>query len=322
MWHFLVRVAAVAALLAAAAPMAGCGDDDAETAAARVTLALDFTPNAVHAPVYAAVREGFDREHGVDIEIRPPGSSPDSLKLLESGRADVGILDIHDLGLARERGADLVGVGALVQRPLAAIVAQEDVRRPRDLAGRRVGVSGLPSDPAVLRAVVEGDGGDYDAIRQVTIGFAAVPNLIEEKVAAVPVFWNAEGVVLRERGVETNEFRVDDYGAPPYPEVVLIVTRETLEKRREVVEGVVKAVADGTRAVLAEPGPAVREIARAGGAEEDLTRAQLEAVRPVLQPPLRLDHAVLEQWADFDVRFGILERRPDVDEAFAFGLER
>ena len=26
-----------------------------------LTLALDFTPNAVHAPIYAAVREGFDR---------------------------------------------------------------------------------------------------------------------------------------------------------------------------------------------------------------------------------------------------------------------
>lgn len=308
-------------ILAATFLLAGCGDDD-EGAAPRVRLALDFTPNAVHAPVYAAVREGHDADHGVDIEIRPPGSSPDSLKLLESGRVDVGILDIHDLGLARERGADLVGVGALVQRPLAAIVAQEDVRRPRDLAGRRVGVSGLPSDPAVLRAVVEGDGGDYDAIRQVTIGFAAVPNLIEEKVAAVPVFWNAEGVVLRERGVETNEFRVDDYGAPPYPEVVLIVTRETLEQRPEVVEGVVKAIADGTRTVLEDPEAAVREIARAGGADLDLTRAQLEAVRPVLEPPLQLDREVLEQWAEFDARFGILERRPDVDEAFAFGLER
>lgn len=309
-------------ILATTVLLAGCGGDDDDGGATRVRVALDFTPNAVHAPVYAAVREGHDADHGVDIEIRPPGSSPDSLKLLESGRVDVGILDIHDLGLARERGADLVGVGALVQRPLAAIVAQEDVRRPRDLAGRRVGVSGLPSDPAVLRAVVEDDGGDYDAIRQVTIGFAAVPNLIEEKVAAVPVFWNAEGVVLRERGVETNEFRVDDYGAPPYPEVVLIVTRETLEQRPEMVEGVVKAIADGTRSVLAEPEAAVREIARAGGADFDLTRAQLEAVRPVLDPPLRLDREVLEQWADFDVRFGILERRPDLDETFAFGLER
>ena len=312
----------IATSLALAALLAGCGGDDEGSSPTPVTLALDFTPNAVHAPVYAAVREGFDRDNGVAIRIRPPGSSPDSLKLLESGRADVGILDIHDLGLARERGVDLVGVGALVQRPLAAIVARSDVKRPRDLAGRRVGVSGLPSDPAVLRAVVEGDGGDYDAIRQVTIGFAAVPSLIERKVAAVPVFWNAEGVALRERGVKTSEFRVDDYGAPPYPEVVLIVTRKTLEQRRAMVEGVVRAIAQGTDAVLADPDAAVRDIVDAGGGDEKLVRAQVEAVRPVQKPPLKLDRHVLERWADFDVRFGVLKKRPDVDQAFAFGLER
>ena len=145
----------------------GCGDDAEDGAGSPRTaiVGLDFTPNAVHAPIYAAVREGYDRKHGVRLRIRPPGSSPDSLKLLTSGRADLAVLDIHDLGLARERGADVVGVAALVQRPLAAIIAQPDIRRPRDLEGRRVGVSGLPSDPAVLRAVVEGDGGDYDKIR-------------------------------------------------------------------------------------------------------------------------------------------------------------
>lgn len=323
----LATPAPVRALLATSAALiallAGCGDGDGrERAATPVALALDFTPNAVHAPVYAAVREGFDRAHGVDIRIRPPGSAPDSLKLIESGRVDVGILDIHDLGLARERGVDLVGVGALVQRPLAAIVARAEVKRPRDLAGRRVGVSGLPSDPAVLRAVVEGDGGDYRAIRQVTIGFAAVPSLIERKVAAVPVFWNAEGVALRERGVKTSEFRVDDYGAPPYPEVVLIVTRKTLEQRRALVEGVVAAIAEGTRSVLADPEAAVRDIVDAGGGDARLVRAQVRAVRPVQSPPLRLDRRVLERWADFDARFGILERRPDVARTFAFGLER
>jgi len=183
-----------------------------------------------------------------------------------------------------------------------------------------VGVSGLPSDPAVLRAVVEHDGGDYDAIRQVTIGFAAVPSLIEERVDAAPMFWNAEGVVLRERGVETNEFRVDDYGAPPYPEVVLVVTRETLEERREAVEGVVRALAQATEAVLADPEAAVRDIVQAGGGDEPLVRAQVEAVAPVQSPPLRLDREALEAWAEWDVRFGILEERPDLDAAFAFDL--
>lgn len=312
-------------LLAAAAAAAACGGSGDSAGGADgeprpITLALDFTPNAVHSPIYAAVREGLDERHGVDIRIRPPGSAPDSLKLLEAGRADVGVLDIHDLGLARERGADLVGVGALVQRPLAAIIAGEGIERPRELAGRRVGVSGLPSDPAVLRAVVEGDGGDYQSIRQITIGFASVPSLIEGKVAAAPAFWNAEGVVLRERGVETNEFRVDDYGAPPYPEVVLIATRETVEERRELVRGVVRALKDGVEAVRADPDAAVRDIAEAGGAEPELVRAQLEAVLPVMSPPLRLDREVLERWATWDERFGILEERPDVDETFVFGL--
>ena len=285
-------------------------------------IALDFTPNAVHAPIYTAVREGYDRRHGVRLRIRPPGSSPDSLKLLSSGRADVAVLDIHDLGLARERGADVVGVAALVQRPLAAIIARPAVGRPRELEGRRVGVSGLPSDPAVLRAVVEGDGGDYRKVRQVTIGFAAVPSLIQRKVDAVPAFWNAEGVALRRRGVRTREFRVDDFGAPHYPEVVLFTTRRTLRARRSMVERVVGAIKDGVRSVLAHPEPAVREIARAGGADVGLVRAQLRAVRTALRPPLRLSRVALEGWADFDERFGILRRRPDVREAFALDVAR
>ena len=315
------RLAALLAIVAAAL-LGACGDEDNGGGGepTQAVIGLDFTPNAVHAPIYMAVRNGYDRRHGVALRIRPPGSSPDSLKLVASGRADLAVLDIHDLGLALERGADVVGVAALVQRPLAAIIAQRELRRPRQLEGRTVGVSGLPSDPAVLRAVVEDDGGDYDRIRQVTIGFSAVPNLIEEKVDAVPAFWNAEGVVLRERGVRTREFRVDDFGAPPYPEVVVFTTRETLEKRREMVEGVLRALRDGTESVLADPEPAIREIADAGGADEELVRAQFEAVAPILRPPLRLDRDVLERWAEWDERFGILERRPDVDRAFAFDL--
>ena len=151
-------------------------------------------------------------------------------------------------------------------------------------------------------------------------GFAAVPSLIQKKIDAVPAFWNAEGVILRRRGVPTREFRVDDFGAPRYPEVVLFTTRTTLKKRRRMVQGVVRALTDGTKSVLADPGPAVREIARAGGADEELVRAQLEAVSPALRPPLSLNRKALERWADFDKRFGILEHRLDVQRAFAFDL--
>jgi NitT/TauT family transport system substrate-binding protein/putative hydroxymethylpyrimidine transport system substrate-binding protein len=324
----ILATAVVAAVLLAACGGGGDGGNGTgrsapARAAAPATIALDFTPNAVHAPIYAAVREGLDRRHGVALRIREPGSSPNSLALLTSGRVDVGILDIHDLAIARQQGVDVVGVAALVQKPLAALVARAPIRRPRDLEGRTVGVSGLPSDPAFVRAIVEGDGGDASRIREVTIGFQAVSSILSRRVDAVPVFWNAEGVALRERGVRIREFRVEDYGAPPYPEVVLVTARRTLQRKRAVVAGVVAAIGDGVRSVLARPEPAVRQVAQAAGqADLDLVRAQMRALRPVIVPPMRLGRPVLERWARFDERFGIVRRRPDVDRAFAFDVAR
>src|SRR3954471_2650525 len=309
-------VIAAVAMLAA-----GCGDSAKTTGPTPLSLALDFTPNAAHAPIYAAVRTGADRRHGVRLRILGPATgTPDSLKLVTSGRADVGVLDIHDLGLAAERGADVVGIGALVQRPLAAVIARGDVKRPRDLAGRTVGVTGLPSDVAVLNAVVSGDGGDFDSVKQHTIGFSAVPQMVAAKVDAVTAFWNAEGVMLHTRGVKTHDFRVDSYGAPPYPEVVLFAKRSTLAKRRPQLRGLLAALADGVRSVHRDPTGAIVQIAKVSGADRPLVAAQLKAVDPLFDPPLRFDRAVLAKWAAWDTRFGILPRRPNVRRLFDLKL--
>lgn len=317
------RPPAIAACLLAVAAIAGCGSDDSERSAELplVRVALDFTPNAVHAPIFTAVRERLDRKHGVRIRIVQPGSQPDSLKQLLAGKADVGILDIQDLGIARQKGRDVVGIGALVQKPLAALIAQPSIERPRDLSGGTVGVSGLPSDPAFLKAIVEADGGDYESIKQVTIGFTAVSALLSRKVDAVPAFWSVEGVALRRRGRDISEFKPEDYGAPPYPEVVLMTRREVLESRRDVVEKLLDALRAGARSVRSDPEPAVRQIAKAAGAADPkLIRAEFRALRPVVDPTLRLQRGVLVRWADFATRIGILERKPAVDRAFAFGL--
>jgi len=308
-------------MLALCLLLGGCGGSDAPGGERRpVKLALDFQPNAVHAGILTASDEGLAAERGLELTVRTPASSSDSLKLLAAGRADLAVVDIHDLGLARERGADVVGVGAIVQRPLAAVIVGPGVSRPRGLEGRRVGVTGLPSDDAVLTAVMEADGGDAGAVRRTTIGFSAVPSLVAGRVDGVVTFWNAEGVALRERGTRTTEFRVDDFGAPRYPELVLATTSEAMAREPELVRDTVAALAEGTRAALADLPAAARRVARASDSDPALVQAQLEAVAPAFEPPLELDRAVLERWARFDARFGILERPPDLDEAFAFGF--
>jgi NitT/TauT family transport system substrate-binding protein/putative hydroxymethylpyrimidine transport system substrate-binding protein len=324
-----MRPARLASLaLIACLGLAGCGSDSTDGArdsaggARPVDLALDFQPNAAHAGIYAAAERGVDRDHGVDLRVRVPASSTDSLKLLAGGRADVSIVDIHDLGLARERGADVVGIGALIQRPLAAVIAKPEIRRPRELEGRRVGVTGLPSDDAVLRAAVEADGGDYDAVRRTTIGFSAVPSLAAGKVDAVVTFWNAEGVALRRQGVPTREFRVGRYGAPRYPELVIATTRERIERDPELLRDVLAALDDGTRDALRKPKTSVREIVAASDSEPELVAAQLAALTSALQPPIVFYIGPLDDWASFEVRSGILERKPDVERAFDTQIAR
>jgi putative hydroxymethylpyrimidine transport system substrate-binding protein len=318
----LRRLLCIAGVAAACAFIAACGGGGSPSGTQRVVLALDFTPNAAHAPIYLASHEGYDTRHGVKLSIRAPGSGPDSLKLLTSGRADIGVLDINDLGLARERGEDLVGVGALVQRPLAAIIAQPSIQRPRDLDGKRVGVSGLPSDPAFLKAILSRDGGNLATVHQITIGFGAVPNMIAKKIVAVPAFWNAEGVELREHGIPVKEFRVDDYGAPRYPEVVLVTTRKTLENRRAAVAATLAAIGEGVNKMVSDKPLATKVIADAlGNGDQKLIRAQVDALTPsAVLPPLRLDKSVLEQWSAFDARTGLLPHPVDVDQAFDFTL--
>lgn len=306
----------LAVLLLLAVLVAGCGSSSDD-----VTVALDFTPNAVHAPIYEA------RGHDVKIAIRKPGSGPDSLKLVASGKVDLGVLDIQDLAIARDPGSnpptDLVAVAALVGRPLAALIAQPDVASPRALEGRTVGVSGLPSDPAFVKAIVEHDGGDVSKVKEVTIGFAAVSRLLTRRVDAVPAFWNAEGVALKRAGRDVKEFRVEDYGAPAYPEVVLMTSRATLDKRRDRIERALAAINDGLAYTRAHPGDAVTKIARAAETKDTgLVRAQLDAVLPAFAPGLKLDRGVLEQWADFDTRVGLVKTKPDVARAFDFAARR
>src|SRR5690349_5163014 len=168
------RVVASLAAVALALAGFGCGDDGAEPGASdEATLVLDFQPNAVHAGIYEALADGDYEDAGVDLQVREPSSSTDAPKLLAAGRTDFAILDIHDLALAREQGLELVGVGAIVHRPLAAVIARDRdaVHTPADLAGGSVGVTGLPSDDAVLDSVLESGGVDPGDVKRITIGF-------------------------------------------------------------------------------------------------------------------------------------------------------
>lgn len=312
--------AAKVILIGLAALMSGCGSSSAPDRQ-NATLVLDFTPNAVHVGVYAAVARSFDQGEGVHLHVIAPSASTDSVKLLQSHRADFAILDIHDLAIARERGADLVGIMAIVERPLASVISAPPIASPRDLQGRTVGVTGVASDTAVLRSVVSGAGGDPRRVRTVTIGFNAVPALLSGRVAGATAFWNDEGVALSRRRPGFHVFRVDQYGAPSYPELVLSTTRATLRSNPSLARGVVRALVRGYGVALTDPeGAAANLESRVPGLDAKLVTAEMNVLEPAFETRDgsfgELDLGTLRSWARWEKRFGIVKRLPNVTRMF------
>ena len=310
------------ALLAAAlllAGLAGCGGSGAEPGAPKgATVVLDFTPNAVHTGIYAALAEGFYEEAGIDLHVQAPGESTDAPKLLAAGRTDFAILDITDLGIADEKGLELVGIMPIVQRPLAAVLALRHgpVKRPRDLDGHSVGVTGLPSDTAVVDSEVSADGGDPAGVDEVTIGFNAVASLAAGKVDAATGFWNAEAVEAERQGIPLRVFKVDEFGAPPYPELVLTTTRKVMEDEPELVEGMVEATRRGYEFTQSQPQKALDDLLAANKSLERADQAaQLKVLLPALKPA-PFSEPVLKEWSTWASSHGLLPEPLEVKSAF------
>jgi ABC-type nitrate/sulfonate/bicarbonate transport system substrate-binding protein len=322
----ILGTAFATALVVAAFAVAGCGGDGTpDRPEQAATLVLDARPNAVHAGILLTVARDFDGADGVELRIRAPSPRRPPLGELVARRAQLAVLDIHDLARARERGRDVVGVMALVQRPLAAVLARPPVRRPRDLAGRRVAVTGTARDAAVLRAIVRGNGGDPARVRPVRAGSSPVAALRAGRVSAATGFWPAAEAAAGDGRPPLRAFRVEDSGAPSYPELVLCVTRETLDEHPGLVRATVTALRRGYGEALIDPESAVGALVdRYPSLDRTAEQRAFDAVSPAFTAGAprfgALDPPTLRAWASWEAQAGITRRPPDVERAFAPGF--
>ena len=154
-------------------------------------------------------------------------------------------------------------------------------------------MSGLPSDEAVLRSVVRARAATRTRVRTTTIGFEAVKALLARRVAGGDRVLERRGRrAASSSGPGMREFRVDDYGAPAYPELVLPVTRETLEEKPAVVRATIRALQRGYRRGPERPGErAVGDARRASAASTARRCARSSTRSPPSSRPARASSA-------------------------------
>jgi putative hydroxymethylpyrimidine transport system substrate-binding protein len=280
-----------AALVAGTLALSACGSKtDALSAPSskHFTVMLDFFPNADHAPLYAAISRGDFRAAGLDVVPETPADPSEPLKLLAAGRVDMAISYEPEVLLARDRGLNLVAIGALVQRPLTSIIALpgKHVASVADLAGKRVGTAGIPYQAAMLHTALEHAGAKPDSAREVNVGFDLVPAMISGRVdATLGGFWNYEAIQLQMQHRHPLVIPIDRAGVPSYNELVLVVRQDEARKDGQDLRAFMQALTAGAREVRADPAAGADAVL---AANPSLPRKlQLESVKqtlPATQP--------------------------------------
>jgi putative hydroxymethylpyrimidine transport system substrate-binding protein len=287
----ILRLATAVLALAAALALAACGTKE-ERAVAPGTepldLVLDYFPNADHAGIYGAIASGAYRDAGLDVRPKTPSDPSAPLKLLASRKADLVISYEPELLLARDKGADLVAVGAIVQAPLTSLVSLPAgrIRNPADLRGKTVATAGIPYQSAYLRTILREASVDPADVREVNVGFNLVPALLSRRADAVlGMFWNYEGVELQLQKRNPRIIRMEQVGVPTYNELIFVARREDLEEQSNKVRRFLQATAFGYQSLRTDPEPAIDALLDANpDLDRKLQEASVKATLPVFFP--------------------------------------
>jgi putative hydroxymethylpyrimidine transport system substrate-binding protein len=281
-------------LLALTLLVAGCGEKSDSSSAGsgttdHLTVMLDWLPNADHAGLYAAQASGEYQRAGLDVKFVTPSDAATPLKLLQAGRVDLAISYEPDVLLARDQGADVVAVGALVQKPLTSLMSLGDhaITDPKQLAGKTVGTAGIPYQSAYLRTILDRAGVDPGAVKEVNVGFKLLGSMVSKKVdATIGAFWNVEGVELDRAGRKPHVLRMDTLGVPTYDELVVAARHQDLDEAGgSRVRRFMQATARGYALVKADPAKGVDALLAADHSlDRGVTEATVKATVPVYFP--------------------------------------
>jgi len=172
------------------------------------------------------------------------------------------------------------------------VLAESGITRPADLAGKTVGYPGIPSQEAFLATMLTSDGASVDDVELVNIGFDLVPGLVSGRVdASLGAFWTHEPILAEQEGFATEMLNSDDWGVPPYYELILVANDGDLSSQRERIERFLRATRRGYQEAIADPEAAL---------------AALQAASPELDLEVETEglQLLIPVWTDADGQFG------------------
>jgi NitT/TauT family transport system substrate-binding protein len=200
------------------------------------------------------------------------------VQMVATGQADFGVTGADDIITARARGADVVAVFATYQTAPQGIMAHAS-RGAKSIAD--VLASGtLAIEPGTSFGIFLRKKHGFDRTKVVPYD-GGVARFVADKDFAQQCYVTSEPLAARKLNADPQVFLIADDGYDPYQTVVF--TRRALWKDKpEIVRAFTRAVREGWRAYLDDPGPTNAVMARLNSAMDADTFTAVAAVQKPL----------------------------------------
>ncbi|MBM7570606.1 ABC transporter substrate-binding protein [Aquibacillus albus] len=313
--------------------VAACGDEESAAGAGdeeltEVDIMLDWYPNAVHSYLYAAIEKGYFEEEGVKVNIQFPANPTDPINLAASGQITLGITYQPDVVTARaNQDVPVKSIGAIVRSPLnhTIFMADSAIETPKDLEGKQVGFPGIPVNEALIKTMVQNDGGDPSQVEMIDVGFELGSSIVSGNVAAVTgAYINHEVPVLEHEGHDVDYFNPVDYGVPSFYELVFVTNDTTWEEESDVIRAFWRGATKGYEFMVENPDEALAILLDNQDESnfplnEEVEKQSLEILLPKMESEDGFGSQDAESWQetiDWMKEYELIDSEPSLEDIY------
>lgn len=233
----------------------------------KITMVLDWTPNTNHTGIYVAQEKGYFKEAGLEVSvIQPPDNG--ATDLVASGGAEFGI-DFQDT-LAAAFSSDsplpVTAVAAILQHNTSGLISlkKKGIDSPGKLAGHSYATWDSPIEQAVLKNVVEKDGGDFSKVKLISTYVEDIVAALHADIDSVWIYYGWDGVKCDMEGLSTNFLPFADMNPTfDYYSPVIIGNNAYMKKNPDVTKAFLSAVKKGYEFAAENPSDAADILLKA-----------------------------------------------------------
>lgn len=223
-----------------------------------ITVCLEWTPNTNHTGLYVALENGYYDEAGLNVTIvQPPEDG--ATEACASGQAQFAIdgQDTLVSAFTSDTPMGVTAVAALVQHNTSGIISAkgEGMSTPSGLTGKTYLTWDSPTELAMMKNVVETDGGDWSKVN-------VIPNTVTDEAQdvkqnpdhAIWVFYGWGAINAKVNNIDTDFFYFKDINPTfDYYTPVLIANDDFLSENPDVAKSFLAATKKGYEYAIDNP---------------------------------------------------------------------